>query len=87
MAKKGNIFPFFGANDVFAGKIRIEQNKLVFTPSQELTIESVGVAAIGLLKHHKVPVVLKVGSDQMTIPYRKDILAQHITDCLEYKQR
>ena len=87
MAKKGNVFPFFGANDVFGGRLCIKPNKLVFTPSQELTIESVGVATIGLLKKHKVPVVLKVDSKQMTIPYRKDILAQHITDCLEYKQR
>ena len=87
MAKKGNVFPFFGANDVLAGTICIKPDKLVFTPSQELTIESVGVATIGLLKKHKVPVVLKVDSKQMTIPYRKDILAQHITDCLEYKQR
>jgi hypothetical protein len=85
--KKGNVFSFYGANDVLAGKVCIKPSKLIFTPSQKLTIESVGVAAIGLLKHHKVPVVLKVGSDQMTIPYRKDILAQHITDCLEYKQR
>jgi len=87
MAKKGNVFPFFYANDVLCGYVRIEPNKLVFTPSQKLSIESVGVAAILLLKHHKVPVILRVGSDKMQIPYRKDILAQHVADCLEYKQR
>lgn len=82
MKKKGNIFGLSTGNQYF-GSVRIKPNKLVFTPVPELCMKDVATVTVTIMKAHKVPIALKIGSKTTNIPYTwwmgpKDLMAIYL---------